>query len=165
MPTLHDPYADIDRLRWVAAFLIIIGLLLGYNFIIPHLSKVWRLKPIEFVRIFLVALFLSPLLKSVHLPARTLQSPVKSPAYVWPKGCVRRDYDLFDGISRNCGSKAYEIVNYRDYGLYSAAGKGAEVEYFRIDNDAVQMRCDSGLSLAPGCQVIWIRAVSHLAES
>lgn len=157
MPILHDPYADIDRLRWVAAFLIIIGLLLGYNFLITHLSKVWRLKPIGSFGIFLIALFLSPLLKSVDLPARTLRSPVKAPAYVWPRGCDKRAYDLFEGIARNCGSEAYEIVNYRDYGLFSAAGKSAEAEYFRIDNDAVQMRCDAGVSLDPGCHIIWIR--------
>lgn len=137
MPILHDPYADIDRIRWMVAFFALIALMMLYGYFIVRLPTTWKFRALRPGEILIVAFGFSIIFACLPLPFQTLQPFVKAPAYKWPVGCDQKIYRLFDPISRNCGDQRYAIKNYRDYGLKSHAGKTVETEYFRVGNDAI----------------------------
>jgi hypothetical protein len=69
---------------------------------------------------------------------------IKAVPFVWPKGCVAKEYKKFDPISVNCALEKNRVKEAQSYGFrWGAVGgtRGAPAEYYRLENNAVQIEC------------------------
>jgi|GEM_PF-5350483 len=156
MPILHDPYADIDRLRWALTFLGLIAILLSYSFLIAKLPKFWKFRAFNSAEVFVLAFFISIPCQLIPVPFYTKDPHVKAANYRWPNGCEQKYYKWLAPISRACGAEYYEIKNYRDYGLFTNS-KHIERGYFRVGNDALLIECFSGSFKPQACEVAEVK--------
>ena len=65
---------------------------------------------------------------------------IPAPAYVWPAGCERAQYDVGDWISRSCTVDTAAIVYPERIGLtYNTPARAKH--WFRIGDDALNLSC------------------------
>lgn len=152
MSNLHDPYAARDSIQSGLVFLALVTLLLGYNFFITRVRKFWRLKAFNPLIVIAIAYFGMICSISIPTPFKTKEAYVKAQQFKWPKGCDQKYYAWLQPIPRECGIEKNEILNYRDYGLFTVS-RSKERGYFRVGDDALLTECRSDPFGLKTCEV------------
>ena len=90
-----------------------------------------------YIVIFVV---ISDIAKCAFAPS-VINPLIRSAVYVAPEGCEVKHYLRDSDISKNCVSDKYKISYYGKYHFpYTKFSNG----YFRVGDDAINIRCTSG---------------------
>jgi predicted amidophosphoribosyltransferase len=141
MHVLENPYAVSDALHLTFFLLFTAAIALLYNFTVRMFLKRYKLEQISNMGIVFASIMISYFSLIIYQNFHFGSSHIKAPAYVWPKGCEQRYYQAMDQISRTCGPDTYQIKNYRSLGLTDQSGRNIHTSYFRVNNDAIQIKC------------------------